>query len=253
MLKLLIVDSADDFRAALTHTLKEKYIVRSCPDGEEALSIARTFLPDILVLDLAIAGLDGLSLLQIITESREKPIILATTRFFSDYVLEASGRIGVDYMMLKPCNLRAVTARLEDMVQSRRQPEVLRPDPQVSVSNVLLVLGIASNKRGYQYLREAIPLYARDPHQSMTKELYPEVAKRCMSESKCVERSMRDAIEKAWKKRDDHIWKLYFPCSSQGEIRKPTNSMFISRLADCLFRDNMSAELPMEISESNNP
>lgn len=242
MLKLLIVDGAEDFRSALAQTLKDRYIVRTCSDGEGALAVVRSFLPDIMVLDLAIAGLDGLSLIQIITESREKPVILATTRFISDYVLEASSRIGVDYMMLKPCNTRAVAARLSDMVHSRRPPVISRPDPQVSVSNLLLVLGIGSNRKGYHYLRAAIPLYAKDPSQSMTKELYPDVAKICQSDAKRVERSMRDAIEKAWENRDDQIWKLYFASGSSGEVQKPTNSVFISRLADCLFRERESED-----------
>jgi two-component system response regulator (stage 0 sporulation protein A) len=173
-------------------------------------------------------------------------VILATTRFLSDYVQEASSRIGVDYMIMKPCNIKAVTARLADMVHFRKPPEVIRPDPQVSVSNLLLVLGIGSNKKGYHYLRTAIPLYAKDPDQSMTKELYPAVAKLCQSDSKRVERSMRDAIEKAWENRDEQIWKLYFPCSNTGSVRKPTNSVFISRLADCLFREQTADSAPPE-------
>ena len=100
MLKLLIVDGTEDFRLALADALKGTYIIKTCDEGESALETARTFAPDLLILDLMIAGVDGLSLVQMITEIRGKPLILATTRFQSDYVLDAAGRIGIDYMVV---------------------------------------------------------------------------------------------------------------------------------------------------------
>ena len=236
MLKLLIVDAAEDFRVALAEAMKGTYIVRTCDDGEAALELARTFVPDLLVLDLTVAGMDGLSLVQIITQTRSKPIILATTRFLSDYVLEASSRIGIDYMMVKPCNIRAVVTRMADLVTSRNPRAQARPDPKVSVANLLLALGIATNNKGYTYLREAIPIYAKDPQQAITKELYPAVAKLCGSSVDQVERAMRTAIERAWKRRDDQIWRLYFTPQSDGSNKIPSNSEFISRLADLLIR-----------------
>ena len=93
-----------------------------------------------------------------------------------------------------------------------------------------------ANGKGYTYLRESIPIYAKDPQQAITKELYPAVAKLCGSSVDQVERAMRTAIERAWKRRDDQIWRLYFTPQSDGSIKKPSNSEFISRLADLLIR-----------------
>ena len=106
----------------------------------------------------------------------------------------------------------------------------------------MLTLGVRTKLDGYTYLLDAIPMVLREPGISLTKELYPDVAKICQSDAKRVERSMRDAIEKAWENRDDQIWKLYFASGSSGEVRKPTNSVFISRLADCLFRERESED-----------
>lgn len=236
MLKLLIVDGTEDFRMALADALKGTYLVKTCDDGESALELARTFGPDLLVLDLMISGVDGLSLVQMITEMRGKPLVLATTRFQSSYVLDAAGRIGIDYMVVKPCNIQAITARLEDLVASRNREEQVRPDPGTVIANVLISLGVATHVSGYQYLREAIPLFAEDPRQAITKELYPAVGKRCNASGDQVERSMRTAIEGAWSRRDELIWKLYFTPLPDGSIRKPSNSEFISRLADRLMR-----------------
>lgn len=236
VLKLLIVDGTEDFRFALAEALKGIYIVKTCDDGEAALEAARTFGPDLLILDLMISGVDGLSLVQMITEMRGKPLVLATTRFQSEYVLDAAGRIGVDYLVVKPCNIRAMISRLEDLVASRNREALVRPAPGVTVANTLMALGIATKNRGYTYLREAIPIFAEDPRQTITKELYPAVGKRCGASADQVERAIRTAIERAWNRRNEQTWRLYFPALPDGGVRKPSNSEFISRLADLLIR-----------------
>lgn len=242
MLKALVVDGSEDFRCALAEALKDTYIVRACVDGEEALDTIRSFAPDILVLDLTLAGMDGLGLIQIVVQTQEKPVILAMTRFLSDYVLEAASRLGVDYMMLKPCAVKAVVSRLTDLVTSRQSQEQLRPDPRVTVTNLLMALGIATNRKGYNCLREAIPIYSKDPNQSITKELYPAVGKACDAAPVQVERAIRGVIEKAWRNRDDQVWRIYFTPCSDGTIHKPSNSEFVSRLADYLVLKNSVAD-----------
>lgn len=236
MLKLLIADAAEDFRAALAEATKGMYIVKTCEDGPAALELARTFGPDLLILDLMIPGMDGLSLVQLITQIRGKPLILATTRFLSDYIMETAGRIGIDYMVVKPCNIQSLVTRLADLVDRRNPGALARPDPKVTVANLLLAMGFATSNKGYIYLREAIPIYAEDPQQAVTKELYPAVAKCCGGSAEQVERAMRTAIQRAWERRDDQIWRLYFTPLPDGSMKKPSNSEFISRVADLLIR-----------------
>lgn len=242
MQKLLIVDATEEFRSALADATKGIYIVRTCGDGEEALELAKTFAPDILVLDLTVAGMDGLSLAQILSKTRSKPVILATTRFTSPYVLDAAGRSGIDYMMVKPCNIRAVLARLEDLVNCREPQTRIKADPKVSVANLLLALGVHTNNKGYIYLREAVPIYAKDPQQSVTKELYPAVGKLCGANVEQVERAMRTAIQRAWDHRDEQIWKMYFVTRADGTMKRPSNSEFISRLAELLICRQQGAD-----------
>lgn len=236
MLKLLIADAAEDFRAALTEATKGAYIVKTCGDGQSALELARTFAPDALILDLMIPGMDGLSLVQMITQIRGKPLILATTRFLSDYVLETATRIGIDFMAVKPCNIQSLVGRLADLVSSRDPGARARPDPRVTVTNLLIAMGFNTSNKGYIYLREAIPIYAEDPQQAITKELYPAVAKLCGATGEQVERSMRSAILKAWTRGDSQIWRLYFAPLPDGSMKKPSNSEFISRIAELLIR-----------------
>ena len=87
--KLLIAEGTEDFRAALTDSLRGAFHLRECGDGNLAMEMLRRFQPDILVLDLMLPGLDGISLLQMAAAAGIRPMVLATTRFVSDYVLEA--------------------------------------------------------------------------------------------------------------------------------------------------------------------
>ena len=230
--KLLIAEGTEEFRLALADALKGAYHIRTCREGHEALELLRTFSPDILVLDLMLPGLDGISILQKASSAGIRPMVLATTRFVSDYVMESVDRLGVGYLMVKPCDVHATVTRLADLNQRIRHPLPAPPEPRTDVSNVLLSLGIPTKLRGYGYLREAVLLMADNPGQSITKELYPDVAVRCGCEASHVERSARSAIAAAWEKRDEQVWLLYFKPDSEGVLRRPTNAEFISRLAE---------------------
>lgn len=233
-LKLLIADANEDFRLALSQALQGAYHVRSCQTGTEALAQIRSFRPDILVLDLMLPELDGITLLEEAAAGGTLPMVLVATSYVNGYVVEAAGRLGIGYIMRKPCDIKAVLSRVGDLSQHLQPPALTLPDPRSSVSNLLLALGIPTKLRGYTYLREAILIMAQDPNQSITKELYPKVAALCGCEPKHVERSSRSAIHNAWLQRDDRGWKLYFPPGPDGTVPRPTNGDFISRLAESL-------------------
>lgn len=230
-LKLLIADGTEDFRLALTDALRGAYQIRQCVDGAQAKELLQSFKPDVLLLDLMLPGLDGISLLQWAVDMQIRPMVLATTRFANDYVMESVNRYGVGYLMVKPCDIRATVARLGDLSARIGAPVAVRPDPENYVSNLLLALGVPTKLRGFTYLREAVVLMEKNPTQSITKELYPEVAQRCLCEPMHVERSIRSAVYAAWQHRDEGLWRLYFSPDETGVIPRPTNGSFIIRLA----------------------
>lgn len=233
--KILIADPCEEFRSALEVALSAAYQVRSCGDGVQALEQIRTLIPDILVLDLMMPGLDGITLLQKCGQWGLTPVVLATTRYVSDYVLDAAQKLGVGYVMAKPCDVEAVLCRIADMTERLRPALFSSPEPRSRVSSTLLQLGFSTKLRGYGYLREAVLLMATDPKQSVTKELYPAVGAQCGANAAQVERSIRNAIAAAWGQRSDQIWKLYFPEGKELMISRPTNAAVISRLADGLL------------------
>lgn len=96
---------------------------------------------------------------------------------------------------------------------------------------LLIDLYFPTETKGYYCLVSAISLYHADPWQSLTKEIYPAVGQLAGlgKNEKRVEKLIREAVQKAWKRRDRRIWDQYFP----GE-EKPTNREFISKLSEVL-------------------
>ena len=232
--KLLVADGSEEFRTALAQVLQKNYHVRVCADGQETLSLLRSFRPDILILDLMMPGLDGISLLHAASAENICPVVLATCRFMTEYIADSIVKLGISYVMIKPCDLQAMADRIQDLTQRIHPAVISRPDPRAVVSNLLTSLGIPTSLRGYAYLREAILLMSRDPNQTITKELYPAVAALCHCNSQQAERSIRSAIKRGWELRDDRVWQQYFPPNAAGTISRPSNGQFICRLADSL-------------------
>lgn len=232
--KVLIADSAEEFTQALARALGNNYRIRCCKDGNAALQMMQNFRPDICILDLMLSGLDGITLLQRVAQKGIRPVVLATTRYISEYILGTAERLNIGYLMVKPCDAAAVAARVADMTQQIRLPAFAHPEPRTQVSNMLLSLGVPTKLRGYGYLREAVLLMVQRPNQSITKELYPAVGAECGATAAQVERSIRSAVKTSWQRQDDTTWQMYFPSGEAGNRRWPTNSEMITCLADRL-------------------
>ena len=230
MRKLLIADCSEDYRAALAAALQEQYQVLCCRSGVEALSVLRQERPDMLVLDLMLPELDGVTLLERISAEGICPMVLIVTSILSEYVNSCAQRLGIEYLMRKPCEISATVSRIQDLSRRLKTPEPRR-DPVSYVSNLLLSLDISTKHNGFIYLRESILLMAKDPSQSITKILYPEVARICGCHKDNVERSIRTALDRAWEKRDNTKWQKYFPNAEH----RPSNAVFISRLTEALL------------------
>jgi len=233
-LKLLVADSAEDFALALANILQDRYQVRICRDGTRAQELLRSFAPDILVLDMMLPGVDGITLLQRAAQQGQHPAVIAMTSYCSEYMAEAAGRFHVCYMMRKPCSAEACAERIEDIAQQLVATAAPKADPRTAVSNVLLQLGFSPKLKGYGYLREGILLFAQDVSQPVTKELYPAISAKFCSSGEGVERAIRSAIQSAWEGGSEH-WGRLFPQADAETVHCPTNSEFIAGIADHLL------------------
>lgn len=228
--KLLIADQSEEFCMALAGVLQKEYHIRLCKEGQETMKLLESFLPDILVLDMMLPGLDGISLLQRAAQRGINPMVLATTVYTNDYIEESLGLLGVGYFVVKPCDINGTADRIRDL--SRR---LNRPDPKVRIVKILNDMGFRSKYQGRICLCEAIALMCKDRRQAITKEIYPAVG-RCLGISgKQVERSIRSAAEIAWVARDEQIWKKYLPAGEALREKKPTNGELICALADYIL------------------
>jgi len=178
MRKLLIADCNEDYRTALAAALSGQYQVLCCRSGSEAFALLHQEHPDIFVLDLMLPELDGLTLLERVSANGICPMVLAATPILSDYVFSCAQRLGIEYLVRKPCSIDAIVSRIQDLSRRLKAPEP-KSDPVTYVTNLLLALDISTKHNGFAYLREAILLMSRDPAQSVTKMLYPEVARIC--------------------------------------------------------------------------
>ena len=235
MQKLLIADSSDIFISALETALKEQFQIITCADGNTLKELLVREQPDILILNLLLPYVDGLTVLQ--SSPFRPPLIMAITMHLSAYVQRSVTELGIDYTMICP-SVGAVVQRLQDLLQEYA-PSSTHMDPEDKAVYHLHLLGFQTHLDGYRQLCLALPMFARNPQQLMTKELYPDVAKICgCKDGRNVEHSIRKAIQAAWRQRDHAIWRKYFTDHICGTAPCPSNKEFICRLAEILNTQN---------------
>ena len=153
--------------------------------------------------------------------------------------------LGASYYMVKPFDMDALTQRIRQLMQEQKPLlKAVAPitantavyDLETKATNILHEIGVPAHIRGYHYMREAIIMSVNDMDvlNYITKELYPSIAKKCNTTPSRVERAIRHAIEVAWDRGDVDTLQEYFGFTVSGAKGKPTNSEFISMVADRL-------------------
>lgn len=232
--KILIAETSLEFSEQLCNVLERNYDLHVCHSGIEVRKLLENFCPDVLVMDLALPGIDGISLLKQICTMPVRPRILLTTCFMSPYVEAAIAGFGVDMVVLKPCKVEILAERIEDLTQDDSPKLQLHLHPRPSIASMLMDLNIPSKRRGFIYLEKGISKYLQQPGQALTKTIYPDVAREHNTQPEAVERAIRQVIHESWSKRDERVWRLYFASGRDGVVPRPTNAEFISRLAEQL-------------------
>ena len=241
---VIIADNAEEFCSGLTSALQQSegfQVLGTVSDGEQAVRMVQERKPHILVLDMMLAKKDGIGVLKAISSMEQRPVVLATSGFITDYVASAAANLGVRYLMLKPCDMTALVERLEEIRGgTNTQQNTIRhsgaPDIETMVTNIIHEIGVPAHIKGYQYLREAIMLAVEDMDviNAITKVLYPQVAKTFSTTPSRVERAIRHAIEVAWDRGDLDTLQRFFGYTVSNTKGKPTNSEFIALIADKL-------------------
>ena len=122
----------------------------------------------------------------------------------------------------------------EKMAESQKLPRFSKQDLEHDVTDMIHEIGVPAHIKGYQYLREAIMMSVEEPAMisSITKILYPTIAKRFQTTPSRVERAIRHAIEVAWSRGRMETLDALFGYTIDTGKGKPTNSEFIALIAD---------------------
>ena len=124
---------------------------------------------------------------------------------------------------------------LGDLMNANKEFQIMViHDLEKDVTDMIHEIGVPAHIKGYQYLREAIMMSVEDPAMisSITKILYPTIAKRFQTTPSRVERAIRHAIEVAWSRGRMETLDAMFGYTIDTGKGKPTNSEFIALIAD---------------------
>lgn len=245
-IKVLLADDDRGFCTALEQELAadaDIEILGSCDSGNQLRDRIRELAPDVVIMELTLPDVYGLTLLRELKENPPEkiPTVFVVTGFVSTEVAAECCSMGVSFMMRKPVDLKALHERVKQYGGRKNAINGVRisdgsVEIELKVTNIIHQIGVPAHIKGYQYLREAIIMTINDMEaiNAITKVLYPSVAKKFHTTSSRVERAIRHAIEVAWDRGDVDVLQEYFGFTVSGSKGKPTNSEFISMVADKL-------------------
>ena len=247
--KILIADENPAGRQALRDTLARNgyKFVDEASNGEDALiKISRTH-PDIVILDVWLSKLDGIGVIRntrsIDFGKDRAPSFIVVSMVSNQNIFMEATNAGAEMCILKPYDQNSLCNHIRDVLRNRLRAQspafaegVQEPDIETQVTKIIHQIGVPAHIKGYQYLRTAILMTIKDGDaiNSVTKVLYPSVAKKYQTTTSRVERAIRHAIEVAWDRGDVDTLNSYFGYTIQNNRGKPTNSEFIAMIADNL-------------------
>lgn len=229
-------------------------------NGKECLELLKKSKPEILVLDIIMPHLDGLAVLQKMKRNPEEyaqPNVIMLTAFGQEDVTKKAVELGASYFMLKPFDMESLASQIRQVAgkvsstsdggnyrssfintpsRSSNVQVDKKQDLDACITSIIHEIGVPAHIKGYLYLREAITMVYNDIELlgSITKVLYPDIAKKYNTTASRVERAIRHAIEVAWSRGNiDAISELFGYTVSMTKA-KPTNSEFIAMVADKL-------------------
>ena len=271
---ILIADDNIDFTRTLSAYLEKMEdieVVGIAKDGNEAFEIIKGTHPDIgdvkdvLLLDVIMPHLDGIGVLEKLNETTmtKKPITIMLSAVGQDKITQKAISLGAQYYVVKPFDIELLIKRIRDLryyqpapnnnfIARESKPQYIDISPEnkkdernleALVTNLIHEVGVPAHIKGYQYLREAIMMVVNDIEviNQITKQLYPDLAKKFHTTPSRVERAIRHAIEVAWNRGNTDEVENIFGYTVSATKGKPTNSEFIAMIADKLRLELKSA------------
>ncbi|MGN0777916.1 MAG: sporulation transcription factor Spo0A [Aristaeellaceae bacterium] len=254
-IKVLLVDDNAELRHSMKVALEAHSGLRvcgECNNGLEALEALGKYRVDVMVTDIIMPQMDGYTCLEEMQRQQlaHMPQTIVISALSRDDFITRAIELGARYYMVKPLDTAALANRIMDICGAPADTGKAAPTHtgrtttlDEKLASLFLTIGIPAHIKGYQFLREAVKMVIDDPNliNSITKELYPGVARRCGSTASKVERAIRHAIEVAWNRGRVEMLNKIFGCRVASQEDKPTNGEFIAMLADRMAMNRKSA------------
>ena len=245
--RILIADENTETRKHCREALARIGYTRTeeAANGEEALRAITRSHPDVVIADVWLSKLDGIGLIrqasQLNFEPDRVPVFIVASMVSNQNIFVEASRAGASLCLPKPIDYKSLAEYISSLTRTRQLPAEVSadntpPDIETQVTKIIHQIGVPAHIKGYQYLRTAILMTVSDSDiiNSVTKVLYPSVAKKYATTTSRVERAIRHAIEVAWDRGDIDTLNSYFGYTVQNNRGKPTNSEFIAMIADNL-------------------
>lgn len=252
-LKIAVADDNEKVLNLLGELIEEEedfQLVGKAKDGEEAYRMVKEKEPDVLLLDLIMPKMDGLSLMGKMKNDKflkKHPSVIVVTAIGQESITEEAFDKGAQYYIMKPFENDMVMEKVrraarfgEEKRESRKQSAIEKIENRSvrnlerDVTEIIHEIGVPAHIKGYQYLRDAIIMSVEDVEilNSITKILYPSIAKKYKTTSSRVERAIRHAIEVAWSRGKMDTIDALFGYTIHNGKGKPTNSEFVALISD---------------------
>ena len=219
-------------------------VIGCATDGITGVELAEKLLPDFVVLELVLSGIDGLCVMDKIKSINKNIKVIVLSAFSREEIILKAIERGAVYFMVKPFNFEILKERMLECLQTPTNLEKpLRPtikkELDEKISKIFINVGIPPHIKGYGYLREGVKMAVESPDiiNNITKKLYPMIGERYQTTASKVERAIRHAIEVAWNRgRIENINNILGVKAYVGS-EKPTNGEFIALVADKMLLD----------------
>lgn len=240
-------------------------VIGRADNGKDAIDMIKDTQPDVVLLDLVMPQMDGITVVENIkkkTSMLKNPAFIILSAVGGEQMTEEAFQAGANYFLMKPFDkdilvnkirrigkrpVRPVPGKVLEAPLKAATPEeaamnreeYMKEHLETDITKMLHELGIPAHIKGYQYLRDAISMVVRDREmmEAVTKILYPEIAKKNYTSSSRVERAIRHAIEVAWGRGSLEVIDELFGYTISTGKGKPTNSEFIALIADKICLD----------------
>ncbi len=232
--------------AGVIRESKDFHLIHASDDGDAGIKAVLNAKPDIIVVGMFLKGADGCGVIRAAKKTWSDVKIIATG-VGSDDLIERAISEGASYYLVKPFTVETAIERIRETLKDKptyRESGVTKRQAVTideKISEIFISIGIPPHIKGYAYLREGIKMMIERPYiiNSVTKELYPSIARKFSTSASKVERAVRHAIEVAWNRgRIDAINAIFGARIYLGS-EKPTNSEFIALVADKLILESM--------------